>query len=302
MTSDTLYNQKNNSTLTQLKNSFSQQLCHYYTESELRILFYILVDHFFQIKKIDVLTHPDTEVPLPPQWAEAISRLKAHEPIEYITGKASFMNRDFLVNKHTLIPRPETEELLKHAIADAKTYIQTKRSNIRILDVGTGSGCIGVSLALALPTAEVVGIDISSQALRCAEENAKQLHVTNYRTTEIDVLSEGSFDSVGTFDIIVSNPPYIPMSKRPTIDTNVKEYEPAHALFVSDQKPLCFYKAIARQCVRGTLHSGGCVWVEVYQDYAKEVGEVMIEAGMEEIKIWKDFRDKERFVRATHPY
>ncbi|GAB6394779.1 MAG: release factor glutamine methyltransferase [Bacteroidales bacterium] len=221
---------------------------------------------------------------------QAVGRLKHSEPIQYITGHTSFYGLTFKVNPSVLIPRPETEELVELVIREADTPV-------RILDAGTGSGCIAVALAHHLPKAEVVAADISAEAIRTAEENAR-LNSGAVAFLVADILATEALDTAigGMFDVIVSNPPYVRESEKASMEKNVLLYEPAAALFVPDSDPLVFYRAIVRLCGK-KLRKHGRLYVEINEKLGKETAALLQEDGFV-AELIRDLSGKDRFIKA----
>lgn len=226
------------------------------------------------------------------QLRQAAERLTSGEPMQYVIGRTDFFGREFKVDSRVLIPRPETEELVDR-IRRTESDVQ------RILDVGTGSGCIAITLALELPTAEVAAIDLSADALEVARHNAAQLGAkVDFRAG--DALS--SFDRLfdKPFDVVVSNPPYVPESDRKTMHCNVLEHEPEMALFVPDEDPLRFYRAIAQTSWR-LLREGGALYFEIYHALADEMQSLVEQMGYEEVMIFCDLQEKPRMLCGRKP-
>ena len=215
-----------------------------------------------------------------------ILQLKRQEPIQYILGKAYFYEHMFEVNESTLIPRPETEELVKLVL----DYAQG-RSPVNILDVGAGSGCIATSIALDLPQAKVEGLDISTSALVVAIRNAEKLGA-DVDFYQADIFTHKTNKS---YDIIVSNPPYVRESEKKLMNTNVVEHEPAKALFVPDSDPLLFYKCIV-EFSKQALTANGAIFFEVNDAFASEVVKLLEKSYFNKIVSVKDINDKDRFV------
>ena len=216
-----------------------------------------------------------------------LTRLCQYEPIQYIQGKTRFLGRDFHVAPGVLIPRPETEELVGQIIPQAPV-------GARILDIGTGSGCIAISLALSVPEAQVTAWDISSEALRIACENARTLHA-DVRFVACNVLTVQP-DADERYDIIVSNPPYVTERERQAMEPNVLEWEPAQALFVPDNDPLRFYRRIAH-LGHQLLSPNGRMYFEINQAYGEDTVNMLHESGYTAIQIGKDLSGNDRFVR-----
>lgn len=201
----------------------------------------LLIEDILGYTRVDLAVRGDTaiEPETEERFKKIAERIEAGEPPQYITGKARFMGMELMVNSATLIPRPETEELVDRIVDRYKD-----RSDMKVLDIGTGSGCIAISLSRGLPFAKVTAVDISPEALEVAKHNARLLH-SNITFIQADILDDAQWTGVGEgYDIIVSNPPYIADSERASMETRVKDYEPATALFVPDADPLKFYNAI----------------------------------------------------------
>ncbi len=233
-----------------------------------------------------------TGKPLPRQEGLAarvedyLQRLLAGEPIQYILGRAPFYGYTFAVNKHVLIPRPETEELVEWILENS-----CKKGQLKILDIGTGSGCIAITLALVCPQAAVTAIDISSQALDVARQNARQ-HRAEITFLEADIFSWTTEDN---YDIIVSNPPYVMEAEKAQMAANVLEHEPHRALFVPDDDPLRFYRQITSFAY---CHQqlGGELYFEVNERQAAAVELLLKEGGYKQVAIRQDLAGKDRFV------
>ncbi len=217
------------------------------------------------------------------------------KPLQYITGKAYFKGLELKVEPGVLIPRPETEELVDLVLNDFKT---TQR--IRIMDVGTGSGCIAVSLAKALIDAKVFAVDVEAKALSLARLNAEKYRV-NIECINLDILnSETWYTLPSPIDGVVSNPPYVLASERSIMHTNVKDFEPPEALFVPDENPLIFYKAIGKAAMR-IIRPQGKLYFEINEKMGKQVAQLLFEEGYHNVLVMKDYRGKDRFVVATRP-
>ena len=217
-----------------------------------------------------------------------VERLASGVPLQYVTGATEFYGRRFSVREGVLIPRPETEELVDRIVRSEC------RRPCRILDVGTGSGCIAATLALELPDAEVFAAEIADEALTVAEENFRRLgaHVTLRRADALRDL-EAAFPE--PYDLIVSNPPYVPAGDRAAMHPNVRDHEPAVALFVPDDDPLCFYRAIAR-AGRRMLRPGGRLWFEIYEHAAEAMTRMLAGEGYGDTVVYKDLFDKDRMT------
>lgn len=218
--------------------------------------------------------------------SDIVERVVRHEPIQYVLGRARFFGMDFEVTPATLIPRPETEELIQ-LILDRE-----KRKDLKVLDIGTGSGCIAVALALNLPFADVTAIDISEDALEVAKRNAERLHA-RVKFLHADIFSWRP--AAKSFDIIVSNPPYIAEKEAADMESHVKEFEPPTALFVPDSDPLIYYRRIAEIGLE-TLTDGGTLYFEINPIYARQLQSLLDSVGYKNVEIIKDFSGKERMI------
>ncbi len=217
----------------------------------------------------------------------AIERLKKHEPIQYILGYSDFCGLRFKVTSATLIPRPETSELVEWIAAESN-------GNENILDIGSGSGCIAVSLANKLPQSNVTAWDISNDALSIASENSKANNCT-VTFEQVDILAYKPASRM--FDIIVSNPPYIREVEKEAMHANVLDWEPHTALFVPDSDPLLFYRTIAEHGLT-MLTTGGRLYFEINREYGNETVEMLAALGYTNIELRKDFADNDRMIRA----
>ena len=256
---------------------------------EVQAMIRVICEDVFNYDQVDVALRQESELPdfAPERIADIIARLRRHEPSQYIVGSARFHGHRFAVTPAVLIPRPETEQLVDLIIDE------NEGSDLRVLDMGTGSGCIAISLARALKFAQVDALDVSRDALEVARKNAADLKV-KVRFFESDMLSP---QPAARYDIIVSNPPYVCWSERDAMDRNVKDYEPGQALFVPDNDPLLFYKAIDPYAAQ-SLERGGKLYLEINQRFGNEVKRLMQDNGFDEVRIIEDSYGKVRFVAA----
>lgn len=267
-----------------------------YAAEETESLMRIILEHVCRKPYSRILI--DGIHPFSPQQQEQIhrivDRLLLAEPIQYVLGEAFFYNHTFRVDNHTLIPRPETEELVGLILSD-----YTAKKECRILDVGTGSGCIALSLAKHLPEAQVVALDVSAGALEVARENARLLDVGNVSFVLADILATCDWPTLlgGAFDCMVSNPPYILMEEQAAMDRNVLDYEPAGALFVPDDDPLLFYRAIAA-LGRALIRPGGGLYFEINARYGPELVALLKQMDYQEIELIRDLAGKDRIIKA----
>ena len=226
--------------------------------------------------------------------AMKLKELLLNKPVQYVLGESWFYKRKFFVNEHVLIPRPETEELIEWIVNDHKKTLNQKPLNI--LEIGSGSGCIPISINLELPDSKVTSLDVSDEALKVAKQNAENLNA-KINFIQLDFLDENNWKSFDKYDIIVSNPPYIPFHQINEMPKNVTDFEPAVALFVADNDPFIFYKKIALFATTH-LNKNGNIYVELNEKYAKEIASVYKSQSFT-TEIGKDMYGKERMVRAT---
>lgn len=257
-----------------------------YGEREARAIARSAVAELAGIPLSALLTDPRAELAVE-GLAEAEAQLAAGKPLQYVVGHTEFYGRRFAVREGVLIPRPETEELVDR-------MVRSERGARRLLDVGTGSGCIAASLALALPEAEVYAADISDAALAVAAENFQQLGA-KVTLRKADALNGLETVFPERFDAIVSNPPYVPESDRAAMHPNVRDHEPALALFVPDGDRIRFYRAIA-QAGRRMLAPGGRLWFEIYEHAADEVIRMLGGEGYTDTEVFRDLFDKPRMI------
>jgi len=277
--------------LSQLKINFTTVLQGVYDKEEVHCFFYILCDFFLQYSRFEVSMALDTIVSAKniTVFEKALLRLKKQEPIQYILGTTEFYGLTFKVNKHTLIPRPETEELVDWVLSN----LHDQDSMLDILDIGTGSGCIAISLAKNIPTAIVSGLDVSEKALEIAKENAVKNQVL-VSFCQKDILRTTSLEK--KYDVIVSNPPYVRQLEKKAMNPNVLDYEPGVALFVPNEDPLLFYRKIA-QLAMVSLQTRGWLYFEINEYLSKEMDVLLKDIGFANIEIKKDFREVPRMIK-----
>ncbi len=277
------------------KSTFLQELSSLYDEKEIESFFYIVLECFHNIKRIDLALNPEMEMDAMQllRWESVLSELKKEKPIQYIVGATEFYGLPFLVNGNTLIPRPETEELVEWILESTKYEIQSTR--FRILDIGTGSGCIAISLAKNLPNAQVSAIDVSEKAFATANRNA-EINEVNVDFILKNILETEDLNE--QFDIIVSNPPYVRNLEKAEIKPNVLEFEPHLALFVDDNDALLFYRKIAQLAMKN-LSENGQLYFEINQYLGKETVELLEILGFKNIILKKDIYGNDRMIRCT---
>ncbi len=274
------------------KQAMKHQLSNAYDALELNSIVNILIEEVTgwdalhqNIHKNDALEQSHTD-----QLTHYVEKLLTGKPLQYIIGKAWFMGKAFMVNEAVLIPRPETEELVEWIVE----YAQIINKPLSILDIGTGSGCIPISLKQAIPNASITAIDISKEALAVAQQNATA-HNTNIEWIELDILQTKHLKD--QYDIIVSNPPYIPLREKPNMQSQVIDHEPAIALFVPDQYPLIFYSKIAH-IGKSALKPNGQLFFEIHYDQGEAILALLNEMGYH-AELRQDIYGKDRMVRAS---
>ena len=263
---------------------YLSELTSIYPDSEAKTLVMWIFEAHLSVSRKDILNNSPIGI-IPESLEKAFTRLIAGEPIQYVLGEAPFYGRFFHVAPGVLIPRNETEELVQ-------LIVQKHKGKVKILDLGTGSGCIAITLALECTKAEVTAIDISDDALAIAKHNAEALNA-KLNFVKKDILQADL--QLGTFDLMVSNPPYVLERERSLMQKNVLEHEPQLALFVPDSDPLRFYKAIAKHA-RENLKSNGYLYFEINEAFGAEVVEQMKLEGFSDIQIYQDINGKDRIV------
>ncbi len=263
-----------------------------YGENEAKSLTFLLLEHFLGLSKTDIVFNKKVEQVF--DYQNVIERIKNQEPVQYVIGETEFYGRKFKVTPDTLIPRPETEELVHSVVSGVKNEGK-KPERLKILDIGTGSGCIAISLACELPQAEVYAYDISGNALKIAQENANRNQV-NVKFEQRDILQFSEINPAEKFDIIVSNPPYVMDSEAKEMHKNVLDFEPHLALFVPDDNALIFYEAIVNFAVNHLKTRGLCI-VEINQQLGLETAALFWNKGFSHTEVIKDLSGKDRFVR-----
>jgi release factor glutamine methyltransferase len=287
-------------TVKQVLSDFSEQLSAIYDANEVNSLCVIVLENVVDISSAKIKAFPETEISTPDseRITNILTRLETGEPIQYILGYAEFYGLTFKVNPSVLIPRPETEELVDWIIKSRRLAVGSWQKPFHILDIGTGSGCIPISLKKNLPEAEVSAIDISPQALQTAKENAEQNQVDVQFILD-DILNPKSEILNSKFEIIISNPPYVTLDDKKLMHTNVTDFEPHTALFVSNDDPLVFYKAIADFALTH-LEKDGLLFFEINESYGKQIVDILNCKQFINIELRKDMSGKNRMVKAVY--
>ena len=280
---------------------FIQELTPLYDAGEAESFFYLILEEKQQLKRIDLALHPDlvfsaAEIAV---WNLILASLKQEIPIQYLLGKTSFYGLDFSVNEHVLIPRPETEELVDWMLSDhRKTQLST---TLKILDIGTGSGCIAISLAKNLPNATFFAIDVSEKALATAKKNAANntVNVNFIHQNILEAVTLSAVEGINEqFDIIVSNPPYVRNLEKEEIKKNVLDNEPHLALFVEDDDALIFYKKIA-ELAQENLTENGLLYFEINQYLGAAMIDLLEQMHFKNIELRKDIYGNDRMIKCT---
>jgi release factor glutamine methyltransferase len=281
--------------LKEIKNNFHEQLDALFGKDEVESFYFILTEYLHGLKRIDLALNPNFEISEEEvqKWKAIISELKTEKPIQYIIGETWFYDSKFFVNEHTLIPRPETEELVDWIVSKFPKTQNPKP--ITVLDIGTGTGCIPISIKKNIPQAEVFAIDVSEEALKVANKNAIENKVEVHFILQ-NILDAEKLES--KFDVIVSNPPYVRNLEKQEIKKNVLEYEPHLALFVEDNDALLFYRKIA-QLAKENLTKNGQLFFEINQYLGKETVELLEQLGFKNIELKKDIYGNDRMVKCT---
>lgn len=257
----------------------------HYEPSEARAIAFRCLDLGWNLSSMDIILKKEVELPL--DWSSRLARLATGEPLQYVMGKTYFRDHLFQVNSDTLIPRPETEELVDLVLS----YVP---DNASVLDVGTGSGCIPISLKLERPSLSVEAWDISEGALGMARQNAQALGA------EVKFNQQDIFDwpsSEGTWDVIVSNPPYVTEEEKKEMANHVLDFEPHLALFVPNDDALKYYEALADFAI-ARLQAGGYLFLEINQYFGTQTVALLFSKGFQEVKLLTDFKGNDRMIVA----
>lgn len=279
----------------QYRDLFIQILAPIHGEGETESFFYLILEAKHQLKRIDLALDPDLDFSDSDifVWNTLVEQLKLEIPIQYLLGKTSFYGLDFEVNPSVLIPRPETEELVEWILESQKSKVESQKP--KVLDVGTGSGCIAISLAKNMPDASVYAIDVSETALLTAKRNAETNKVAVAFMAQNILQTE---DLGQQFDVIVSNPPYVRNLEKQEIKKNVLANEPHLALFVEDNDALIFYRKIT-ELAKKNLAENGQLFFEINQYLGKETVALLAKMGFKNIELRKDIYGNDRMIKAT---
>lgn len=281
-------------TVNELYRSLLTDLERLYPKSEATNISYLVFEHISGITRQGIIKDPEKLVDKKTEalFADCILQLKMYKPVQYITGEAWFYKMKLKVSPAVLIPRPETEELVESA-----TSYLTGKPGLTVLDIGTGSGCIAIAIKKNKPDAFATAIDVSSEALEIARENSIAQQ-TEINFLQIDFLDENMWKTLPSFDVIISNPPYIPSNEKNALDKNVIEFEPHLALFVENNRPLLFYEKIAA-FGKTHLNKNGKIFLETHEQYAEETA-FLFNNDLYTAEIKKDLSGKKRMVIASY--
>jgi len=274
------------------------QLYHMYDQREASNISDLVMEKVTEWKRIDRIVNKEVSLSREKEELLAfyISQLSEHKPVQYVLNEAWFYGMKLYVNENVLIPRPETEELLDWIVEDVLSSQGLQPEGMTILDIGTGSGCIALGLKKKFPLAEIYACDISEAALTVALQNAQSQNISLH-LIKCNILQPDPMYELPKFSIIVSNPPHIPLSEKPGMQSNVLLYEPHLVLFVEDHDPLIFYEAIAGFAIKH-LTATGALFVEIHEQMADGVKNLMVQKGFADIETRSDLQGKERMVRA----
>ncbi|MFN4145033.1 MAG: peptide chain release factor N(5)-glutamine methyltransferase [Runella sp.] len=262
-----------------------------YPAKEIRAIAFMLLEHYLRLRRVDILT--DKAIApgeSQPDWSKIVERLNRSEPVQHIIGSAYFCGLEFKVSPSVLIPRPETEELVRLVVKDCFW----DEDPVEIVDIGTGSGCIAIAMDRFMSFAKVRGWDVSEDALAVARENAQRL-LSEVIFEKYDILNQDTFE--GQFDCVVSNPPYVTSAEQDTMQPNVLRFEPHLALFVEDEDPLLFYRAIVRFCQKHLKPTGTC-YVEINELFGQATQQLFSVNGFTQVEVIQDIHGKDRIVKA----
>ena len=272
--------------LSNIINYFNRELDGYATKNEINSWAYIVIEHLFGYSKVDYICNYNQKISKSNfhKISDIVKELKTYKPIQYIIGETEFFKLKFKLNSSTLIPRPETEELVSWIL---------KHDFSSVLDIGTGSGCIAITIA-KLTNSNVDAMDICDKALKIAELNAK-INSVNVNFILNDILNT---EKIPNYDVIVSNPPYVQKSDILKMNKNVTEFEPHRAIFVDDNNPIVFYRKIASLAIK-SLNDGGYIFFEINELYYKEILDLLNKIGFVDITLKNDINDKPRMIKAS---
>ncbi len=282
---------QNHATLREIRLYLQKEISKIYSQGETNAIIKLIMEHC-GFPSSQSFLNPDHQPgnATVTQINEIVSDIHTHKPIQYILGETSFYELNIRIDENVLVPRPETEEMI-YKIAGNQPGTPG-----RIIDMGTGSGCIALALKKQYPNAQVTGLELSPEALNLARLNGKHNHL-EVQWIQGDILGDNPLNGHSKFDLIVSNPPYVLNREKSMMDRNVLDFEPHAALFVEDSDPLIFYRALARLS-GASLSSNGTVWLEINENFGADVARLMSDSGFTQTFIHKDIHEKQRFIEA----
>jgi len=286
-------------TIKDLFDHFINELSSVYEEDEARNVTYRVFESVFKARKLDIQRHFSQQVSEDQKQLldDLLKRLQIKEPVQYVTGEATFYGLNFKVTPDVMIPRHETEELVQWVVNECRQKFPKKQGSPSIVDVGTGTGCVAIVLKKLLPKATVVGTDDSGNIVQLANDNAKRQNV-KAKFAQHDVLDEKKWKKIGPYDVVVSNPPYIGEKEKAEMDANVLQYEPEKALFPSGDDQLIFYRKISG-FAQQRLNKGGLLFFELNQYQSDKIQAIVEEAGFQDVAIRHDLNGNPRLLRAV---
>ncbi len=279
-----------------IRQHYLSELRRIYPEQEAGSLLDLLIDGLLNISRTQRALTPDLRI----SESEilkvhfAVKQLKQHRPLQYILGTAEFYGLSLRVDERVLVPRPETEELVEWIVSSFR-----RQPPVDVLDIGTGSGCIALALKKNLPGSTITALDVSGEALQVAVENANRLNL-DIRFLQWDILTEKANHFEGCFDVVVSNPPYVAESEKAQMQKNVLDHEPGRALFVADEDPLLFYRAIAGFAME-KLRPGGSLFLEINERFGPDTKGLLRKCGFAEAELRRDLSGRDRMLAAKKP-
>ena len=289
-------------TIDEARREIVKATSHIYEKDEANNVAELLIENITKLPRSERIIKRSESLSIPQRELlhSSIFRLQQQEPIQYIINESWFAGMKFYVDRNVLIPRPETEELVEWVVGEVRsqnTEFRIKNSEYRILDIGTGSGCIAIALKRKLPNIEMWACDVSDEALNVARLNADILHAT-IDFVPLNFLDADQRKQLPVVDVIVSNPPYVPKNEKKEMKKNVVEYEPSTALFVPGHDPIIFYDAIA-EFGKEKLSKAGSIYAEIHENYAQQVKTLFLSKGYQAIQLKKDLQGKDRMIKAS---
>jgi len=289
-------------TIEEARKKIVGSIIHIYDKNEANNIADLLMENITRLPRAERILKKNETLSLSQKnsLSQFIGRLQNHEPVQYIINEAWFAGMKFYIDKNVLIPRPETEELIDWVIKEFRIQdlpVDRQSKEFRIIDVGTGSGCIAIALKKKLPHAEVWACDVSEEALNVARINADSLNAT-VDFVPLDFLDKEQRKQLPHIDIVVSNPPYVPQKDKSEMKKIVIDHEPAIALFAPDEEPLIFYSAIA-DFGKEKLNHGGSVYVEIHEEFGEQVKNLFHSKGYSSVELKKDLQGKNRMIKVS---